>query len=63
MKPETEIDETGSFGEPERETRPFLETFRLGDICSNMGAMCSRITRSHMVSVPESTIGNRHASV
>ena len=55
MKPETEIDETGSFGEPEEK--------RLGDICSNMGAMCSRVARSHMVSVPESAIGNRHASV
>ena len=53
MKPETEIDET----------RPLLETFRLGDICSNMGAMCSRVARSHMVSVPESAIGNRHAFV
>ncbi|STI62598.1 TraP [Escherichia coli] len=36
MKPETEIDETGSFGEPKRNP-PLLETFRLGDICSNMG--------------------------
>ncbi len=63
MKPETEIDETGSFGEPEEKPGPLLETFRLGDICSNMGAMCSRVARSHMVSVPESAIGNRHASV
>ncbi len=62
MKPETEIDETGSFGEPERNP-PLSGNVPSGDICSNMGAMCSRITRSHMVSVPESTIGNRHASV
>ncbi len=30
MKPETEIDETGSFGEPEEKPAPLLETFRLG---------------------------------
>nr|AYU68929.1 hypothetical protein D0368_00167 [Escherichia coli] len=65
MKPETEIDETGSFGEPEEKPAPFWKrsVYPVGDICSNMGAMCSRVARSHMVSVPESAIGNRHASV
>ncbi len=62
MKPETEIDETGSFGEPEEKPAP-SGNVPSGDICSNMGAMCSRVARSHMVSVPESAIGNRHASV
>ncbi len=37
MKPETEIDETGSFGEPEEKPAPFWKRSVWGDICSNMG--------------------------
>ena len=36
MKPETEIDETGSFGEPEEKPAP-SGNVPSGDICSNMG--------------------------
>lgn len=63
MKPETEIDETGSFGEPEEKPAPFWKRSVWGISVATWGAMCSRVARSHMVSVPESTIGNRHASV
>ncbi|AUY78822.1 hypothetical protein BWI83_26455 (plasmid) [Escherichia coli] len=63
MKPETEIDETGSFGEPEEKPAPFWKRSVWGISVATWGLCAVVFARSHMVSVPESAIGNRHASV